>query len=119
MILLCDTGNSTPCFVITNMGKESEKEYVCVCVSLVAKLVKNLPAMQENWVQSLGWEDPLEKAKAIYSSILAEKIPRLYTLCGHKELDATEKLSLTHVFVYVYKYVTEFLCCTLRISKTL
>ena len=85
----------------------------------MAQLLKNPPVMQETWVRSLGWEDPLEKAKAIYSSILAEKIPRLYTLCGHKELDATEKLSLTHVFVYVYKYVTEFLCCTLRISKTL
>ena len=39
--------------------------------SLVAQLVKNLPAMQKTWVQSLGWEDPLEKEKATYSSILA------------------------------------------------
>ena len=39
--------------------------------SLVAQLVKNLPAMQETWVQSLGWEDPLEKGKATHSSILA------------------------------------------------
>ena len=39
--------------------------------SLVAQLVKNLPAMQETWVLSLGWEDPLEKGKATYSSILA------------------------------------------------
>ena len=38
--------------------------------SLVAQLVKNLPAMQETWVLSLGWEDPLEKGKAIHSSIL-------------------------------------------------
>ena len=38
--------------------------------SLVAQLVKNLPVMQEAWVQSLGWEDPLEKEKASYSSIL-------------------------------------------------
>ena len=38
--------------------------------SLVAQLVKNLPAIQETWVQSLGWEDPLEKAKATHSSIL-------------------------------------------------
>ena len=43
--------------------------------SLVAQLVKNLPAMQETWVQSLGWEDPLEKAKATHSSILAWRIP--------------------------------------------
>ena len=45
------------------------------CASLVAQLVKNLPAMQENWVQSLGWEDPLEKEMATHSSTLAWKIP--------------------------------------------
>ena len=39
--------------------------------SLVAQLVKNLPARQETWVQSLGWEDPLEKGKATHSSIPA------------------------------------------------
>ena len=39
--------------------------------SLVVQLVKNLPAMQETWVQSLGWEDPLEKGQATHSSILA------------------------------------------------
>ena len=39
--------------------------------SLVAQLVKNLPAMWETWVLSLGWEDPLEKGKATHSGILA------------------------------------------------
>ena len=43
--------------------------------SLVPQLVKNPPAMQETWVQSLGWEDPLEKGKATRSSILAWRIP--------------------------------------------
>ena len=43
--------------------------------SLVAQLVKNLPAMRETWVRSLGWEDLLEKGKATYSSILAWRIP--------------------------------------------
>ena len=43
--------------------------------SLVAQLVKNPPAMQETWVQSLGWKDPLEKGKATHSSILAWRIP--------------------------------------------
>ena len=42
--------------------------------SLVAQLVKNLPAMQETWVQSLGWENPLEKGKTTHSSILAWRI---------------------------------------------
>ena len=44
-------------------------------VSLVAELVKNPPAMQETWVRSLSWEDPLEKEKATHSSILAWRIP--------------------------------------------
>ena len=48
--------------------KRSELAY------LVAQLVKNLPARQETWVISLGWEDPLEKAKATNSSVRAWKI---------------------------------------------
>ena len=43
--------------------------------SLVAKMVKNLPVTQKTWVQSLGWEDPLEQGLAIHSSILAWRIP--------------------------------------------
>ena len=43
--------------------------------SLVAQLVKNVPAMQETWVRSLGWEDPLEKGKATQFNILAWRIP--------------------------------------------
>ena len=43
--------------------------------SLVAQLVKNLPAMLETWVRSLGWEDSLQKGKATHSSILAWRIP--------------------------------------------
>ena len=42
--------------------------------SLVVQLVENLPAMQETWVRSLGWEDPLEKGKATHSSILVWRI---------------------------------------------
>ena len=43
--------------------------------SLVAQLVKNLPAMEATWVRSLVWEDPLEKGTATHSSILAWRIP--------------------------------------------
>ena len=43
--------------------------------SLIAQLLKNLPAVWEIWVQSLGWEDSLEKGKATHSSILAWRIP--------------------------------------------
>ena len=44
--------------------------------SLVAQMVKNLPATQKTWVRSLSWEDPLEKQMATHSNILAWKIPR-------------------------------------------
>ena len=43
--------------------------------SLVTQTVKNLPAMEETWVQYLGWENPLEKEVATHSSILAWRIP--------------------------------------------
>ena len=49
---------------------------------MVAQLVKNLPAIQETWVRSLGWEDPLEKEMATHSSILAWKIPWTKELGG-------------------------------------
>ena len=51
--------------------------------SLVAQLVKNPPSMQETWVRSLGWDDPLEKGKATHSSILAWRIPRGSQRVGH------------------------------------
>ena len=49
----------------------------CSWTSLVAQLVKNLPAMRETWVRPLDWEDPLEKGKATHSSMLAWRIPRI------------------------------------------
>ena len=54
--------------------------------SLVPQLVKNLHAMQETWVRSLGWEDPLEKGKATHCSILGEysgEFNGLYSPWGH------------------------------------
>ena len=52
-------------------------------ISLLAQLVKNLPAMQETWVRSLGWEDPLEKGTVTHSNVLAWRIP--WTVWGCKE----------------------------------
>ena len=49
--------------------------YSSAVASLVAQWVKNLPVMQETWVQSLSWEGPLEKGKTTHSSILAWRIP--------------------------------------------
>ena len=66
--------------------------------SLVAQLVKNLPAMQETWVRSLGLEDTLEKGIATHSSIVAWRIlwteepDGLHSPWGHRESDMTEQL---------------------------
>ena len=66
-----------------------------IWASLVAQMVKNLPAMQEIWVQSLGWEDLLEKGMATHSSMLPGESHGQRSLegCnpwGHKESDKTE-----------------------------
>ena len=62
---------------------------------MVAQMVKNPPAMQENQVRSLGWEDPLEKGMATHSSILAWRIawreePGRLDSMGWQKLDRTE-----------------------------
>ena len=57
-------------------GEEIGYPLQCSWASLVAQPVKNPPAMWETWVQSLGWEDSLEKGKASQSSILMWRIPR-------------------------------------------
>ena len=67
---------------------------------LVTQMVKNLPAMQETLVQSLGWKDPLEKEMAIHSRILAWRIlwaeePGGLQSIGHKESDMTEQPTLS------------------------
>ena len=62
--------------------------------SCVAQLVKNLPAMQETWAQSLGWEDPLEKGMAITPVFWPGDFHVLYSSWGHEESDMTDQLSL-------------------------
>ena len=64
--------------------------------SLVAQMVKGLPAMWETWIRSLGQEDPLQKGMATHSSIFDLEIPTGqrtvlgYSPWGHKELDMTQ-----------------------------
>ena len=65
--------------------------------SLLAQLIKNQPAMQETWVQSLGWEDPLEKGRATHSSILAWRTPWTVQSMGSQRVDTTERFSLHFV----------------------
>ena len=66
VILLCTRGSTLVFFATQLVGS---------WVSLVAQMVKNVPAMQETWVQSLSWEEPLEKGMATLSKILAWRIP--------------------------------------------
>ena len=71
----------------------------------MAQTVECLSAMQETWIRSLGWEDPLEKEMAAYSSILAWKIPWTWSLVvycpwGLKESDTTERLHLGHLSIH-------------------
>ena len=71
----------------------------CLCASLVAQLVNNLPAVRETWVQSLGWEDPLEKGMATHSSILAWGIPWV----GHEWVTFTHSLVARKVELNPYR----------------
>ena len=82
---ICGTGTETGL----------RKSYDGKGASLMAQTIKNLSAMQETWVQFLGWEDPLEEKMENHSSILAWDIPRTeeptgYSPWGHKESDVSE-----------------------------
>ena len=73
----------------------------------MAQTVKKRPAMQETGVQSLGWEDPLEKEMATHSSILAWRIPWTEEPAGlqsmdRKELDMTEQLTNTQAHTHIH-----------------
>ena len=77
--------------------------------SLVAQMIKNLPAVWETWVQSLGWEDPLEESMATYSSVLAWRIPLdrgvwCATVHGVTKSQTRQKLSTAHM---MYKHIKQ------------
>ena len=59
-------------------------------------MIKNLPAKQETWVRSLGWDDPLEKEMATHSSILAWKIPRTEELGGLQSIGSQSRTQLSN-----------------------
>ena len=78
--------------------------------SPVAQLVKNLPAMPETWVRSLGWEDSLEKGKTTHS-----RIPwTVYSPWCHKESDTTEQLSLFTPRAEGIQFGNEWRCSSLK-----
>ena len=70
---------------------------------LVAQLVKNPPAMWETWVQSLGWEDPLEKGNATHSCILAWKIPWTVQSMGLQRV-GHDWVTFLSIYVYIRAY---------------
>ena len=89
------------------LNQSLKVQHIESMVSLEAQMVKNLPAVQETQVRSLGQEDPLEKKMVTHSSILAcrilwaeEKSLAGYSLLGHKESDTTERLTLS-LFTFV------------------
>ena len=88
--------------------------YVAIFISftsLVAHLIKNLPAMWETWVQSLGWEDPLEKGKAIHSCIVHEVTKSgtglsgsIFTFHFHSSVSVSSNFSLP-IINHTYSWV--------------
>ena len=81
----CNAGNTSS----IPESRRSTGEGICYPLqyswaSPVAQLVKNLPAMWETWIRSLGWENPLEKGKATHSSFWPGEFQGLYSLRGHR-----------------------------------
>ena len=62
----------------------------------MTQAVKNLPPMQETWVQSIGWEDPLENERATYSSILAWRIPWTEDPGGLPSMELQKRMAYLH-----------------------
>ena len=86
-------------------------------------MLKNQLAVRETWVRSLGWEDPLEKGTATHSSILpgqfhGQRSLADYISWGHKELDTTERLSLSpptpSCLIFLYFTHVSFTVCLLH-----
>ena len=73
-----------------------------ICLHTVAHSVKNPPAMQETWVRSPGWEDPLEKGKATHASILAWRIP-LSQRVGHAWATYTSSMAYSSGHVWMWE----------------
>ena len=100
------------CILVKSYAQPLRPPTICGGASLVAQRLKRLPAMQETWVLSLGREDPLEKAMAPHSSILARKIPwteepgRLQSMGSQRVgQDWTTSLSLSR---YVVTYQAHY-----------
>ena len=87
------------------------QRYITLEASLIAWAVKNLSAMQETWVQSLGMEDSLEKKMATHSSILAWEIPQTeervgYSPWGHKRIEHDGETDIEHCITLIMLWVS-------------
>ena len=69
----------------------------------MAQLVKNLPTIQETWVQSLGWEDPWEKGKTTHSIILTWRIPLTIAHGVAKSWTRLSDFQLSHLFIHIWE----------------
>ena len=93
--------------------------------SLVAQLVKNPPAMQETWVRSLGWEEPLEKGKATHPNILAWRISWAAWSMGLQRVrHGWVIFTFIHLYIYSwkknvcsFKYNLQFVCSLVQEDK--
>ena len=83
----------------------------CSWASVVAQLVKNPSAVWKTWIRSLGWEDPLEKGKAIHSSILAWRIPWTVRSVGLRRVGHSWA-----TFAFYASYCSGILCFTSCVS---
>ena len=88
--------------------------------SLVAQMVKNLPAMWETWVPSLRWEDPLEKEMATHASILPGESHGQRSLAGYSPLSCkVTNNNNKYMYQYIDRDKTESLFCTAEGNTTL
>ena len=78
--------------------------------SLLAQLVRNPSAMRETWVQSLGWEDTLEKGEATHTSILAWRIPRTTQSTGSQSQTWLSNFHILCLSPSLHSSVTDFVC---------
>ena len=106
---MCLAISWSPCSLVWPCDQSWRISCHLLWVSLMALMAKNLPAMQEIWVQSLGQEDPLEKELVTHSSFLAWRISWTESLAGysswdHKVLDTTERPTFTFTFLVGNKW---------------
>ena len=88
-----------------------------VVASLVVQMIKDLPAMQESWVRSIGWEDPLEKGMATHISVLACRFPRTEEPGGPQSLGSqrvaynwvTNTFTFRNTIIMIKKCIAYFL----------